>query len=59
LAERLRSSHPETKILFTSGYADDTLLHGATPGEDFRFIGKPFGMEELTRKVREVLDSSR
>jgi len=55
LAERLLLLHPEMKVLFMSGYTDDTVMrYGVAEGE-INFIQKPFSVERLTTKVREVL----
>ncbi len=55
LGERLRASRPETKLLYMSGYTDDTIIRhgGLDPG--LAFIQKPFTPEDLIRKVLEVL----
>lgn len=57
LAERVRASHPGAKILFTSGYtADSSGLNNTLDAGAF-FIGKPYTLDDLERKLREVLDS--
>jgi two-component system cell cycle sensor histidine kinase/response regulator CckA len=56
LAQRLRSSRPETRILYMSGREDDEIIrHGVQPGGTL-FLPKPFTPYGLTWKVREVLD---
>ncbi len=53
VAQALPVSHPETKVLYMSGYVDDInelLARGHA------FIDKPFTPEALLRKVREILD---
>jgi PAS domain S-box-containing protein len=57
LAERLHDSHPGMKVLFTSGYTDDAIVHYGVLDEGVNFIGKPYSVADLTHKVREVLDS--
>ena len=57
LARQLWDIDPRTKVLFTSGYTDDAVLHNGLLGEDTCFIGKPYGVAQLTQKVREALDS--
>lgn len=57
LAERLRQARPEMKVLYTSGYTDDAILHHGVSEAGDHFIGKPFSLADLTRKVREVLDT--
>jgi CheY-like chemotaxis protein len=56
LVDRLKPIHPEMKILYMSGYTDNAILqHGVLePGTNF--IQKPFTVESLPRKVREVLN---
>jgi len=56
LAKRLSSLRPETKILYMSGYTDNTIVHQGILARGVNYIQKPFTMEGLTRKVREVLD---
>jgi len=52
----LASVHPEMKVLYMSGYTEDAIaLHGV-PEKGMNYIQKPFSMEGLTQKVREVLD---
>ncbi len=57
LAERLRQAHPETRVLYTSGYTEDVIvLHGVLE-DHLDFIGKPFSRQALARKVRQILDA--
>jgi CheY-like chemotaxis protein len=56
LAERLRLSRPEIRILYMSGYTDDAVVIHGVLSEDMAFLQKPFSVENLARKVREVLD---
>jgi PAS domain S-box-containing protein len=56
VAKRLESLHPETKVLYMSGYTDDAIvLHGVLM-EGVNFIQKPFTVDALTTKLREVLE---
>jgi CheY-like chemotaxis protein len=59
MAGRLKTSDPNLKILFTSGYTGDAFpLDGALePGVDF--LPKPYSPETLVRKVRDMLDQPR
>ena len=57
LANRLTPIHPETRVLFTSGYTDNAIVHHGVLDEGVSFIGKPYSHSALARKVREVLDS--
>jgi PAS domain S-box-containing protein len=58
LAERLRTPNADMRVLFMSGYTDDTMLrHGVLP-RDVNFLQKPFTPAVLLEKVRAVLDAS-
>jgi PAS domain S-box-containing protein len=57
LAAWIAETRPETKILLTSGYTDDAVLHHEVLENTVHFIGKPFSVAELSRRVRELLDS--
>jgi two-component system, cell cycle sensor histidine kinase and response regulator CckA len=58
LAEWLLVRHPGAKILFMSGYTDDTLLpHGVAVGE-IAFMHKPFTPTTLLQRVRDILDAA-
>ena len=56
LADQLGSMYPHVKILFTSGYHDDVIVHHGVLDPGVMFIQKPFSPAALARKVREVLD---
>ncbi|MFH1742174.1 MAG: PAS domain S-box protein, partial [bacterium] len=55
LAERLTRLKPGTKCLFMSGYTANVIAHHGVLEEGVRFIQKPFSVEVLAEKVREVL----
>jgi PAS domain S-box-containing protein len=57
LAERLRALRPEIKILYMSGYTDDIIIHRGVMSESAAFIQKPFTLDDLARRVREILDA--
>ncbi|MBI4519501.1 MAG: response regulator, partial [Gemmatimonadetes bacterium] len=57
LAQRLDQTRPGMKVLYMSGYTDDVVVRHGVLDEGTSFLGKPFTVVELTRKVREVLDS--
>jgi PAS domain S-box-containing protein len=56
LADQLRSSRPEMKVLYTSGYTDDAIVRHGVLAEGAHFLPKPFELETLARKVRAVLE---
>jgi len=57
MAEWLRATYPEMKILFTSGYTDDAIAHHGVLEPGVAFLPKPYSPATLVRKVREMLDA--
>jgi two-component system cell cycle sensor histidine kinase/response regulator CckA len=55
-AERLQPLHPQMKVIYMSGYTDDAIVHHGVLAAGLNFLEKPFSLEGLARKVREVLD---
>ena len=56
LARRLTAAHPGLKTLFMSGYTANVIAHHGILEENVAFIQKPFSMNELAKRVRDVLD---
>lgn len=57
LANSILTQYPNMKRLFMSGYTADVIaLHGVLE-EGVHFIQKPFSMDSLAAKLREVLDT--
>jgi CheY-like chemotaxis protein len=56
MAQWLKTTYPDLKILFTSGYMDDLLIRQAAADSDIQFMPKPYTPGVLTRKVRDLLD---
>jgi two-component system cell cycle sensor histidine kinase/response regulator CckA len=57
LAERLTISRPEVRVLFMSGYPDNAIVHHGVLGAGTAFLQKPFTLNALEGKVRELLDA--
>jgi PAS domain S-box-containing protein len=57
LAEQVRRMHPETKVLYMSGYADGTVRRPPIAGSEPALLLKPFTPPALARKVREMVDA--
>lgn len=56
VAERLRNMRPGIKVLYVSGYSDNSVLRYGASEEGAAFLAKPFSPATLARKVRELLD---
>ena len=56
LAEQLRTTRSEMKCLFMSGYTADVIAVHGVLHERVEFLQKPFSVDSLAAKVREVLD---
>jgi two-component system cell cycle sensor histidine kinase/response regulator CckA len=56
LADWLKISRPNVKVLYMSGYADNAIVHHGLLDPGTHFLQKPFSLKTLSHKVREVLD---
>lgn len=56
LAKELETTRPETRVLFVSGYAGQTVLDHKVVDVENNFLQKPFTLTQLAKKVRTVLD---
>jgi YesN/AraC family two-component response regulator len=56
LAKRLSSLYPKMDVLYISGYVENVISHHGILEKGMEYIRKPFTVNELVRKVREVLD---
>ena len=57
LVERLKKKLPNIKVLFMSGYTDNSIVHLGIVDPGIEFIQKPFYSGDLLKKVRYVLDN--
>ena len=57
LAKRVAVLRPEMKVLFTSGYMNESIIHNGNHGTGEAFLEKPFTPVSLADKVREVLSA--
>ena len=58
LAESLKASRPDMKVLFVSGYSDDAVTSHGILGAGAMFLEKPFTPRVLALKVRQVLGAA-
>jgi two-component system, cell cycle sensor histidine kinase and response regulator CckA len=56
LSAQLCASYPQTKVLYLSGYTEDAIVTEGVLDSGTAFLQKPFTLQMLSRKVREVLD---
>ncbi|MBL8960989.1 MAG: response regulator, partial [Gemmatimonadetes bacterium] len=57
LAELLRERLPFLRVLFMSGYTDDAVVRHGVQHAEVAFLQKPYTLEGLRRRVRDVLDA--
>jgi signal transduction histidine kinase/ActR/RegA family two-component response regulator len=57
LSERIQMIYPNTKILFTSAYTENAIVHQGVLHDGVVLLQKPFTPSALAHKVREVLNS--
>jgi len=57
LAKKLLALRPGISVLYLSGYTEDAVITQGAPGPSTAFLQKPFTLQNLAKKVREVLRS--
>jgi PAS domain S-box-containing protein len=57
LAQRLAALRPEAKVIYMSGYTENAIGHNGTLDAGITLLQKPFTLQSLKEKIREVLDS--
>ncbi len=58
LAERVSAQLPTIRVLFVSGYTEDLIVDRGVLKTGIEFLAKPYSIEQLARRVREVLDGA-
>jgi two-component system, cell cycle sensor histidine kinase and response regulator CckA len=58
LVTHIEAERPGIKSLYISGYTDSAIVHHGILNSSIAFLQKPFTVEGLTRKIREVLNAS-
>ena len=59
LANHMAALHPETRVLYMSGYTDDVIVRNGILEPNSFFLQKPFSPSGLLQKVREVLEADK
>ncbi|WP_165218605.1 hybrid sensor histidine kinase/response regulator [Affinirhizobium pseudoryzae] len=59
LARKARERRPEIEVLFTSGYTENSIVHGGRLDPGVNLLSKPYARETLARKIRALLDKAR
>jgi PAS domain S-box-containing protein len=57
VAAQARATRPNLKVLFTTGYARNAIIHHGRLDKGVQLITKPFSFEDLAAKVRDILDN--
>jgi signal transduction histidine kinase/CheY-like chemotaxis protein len=58
LADRVTAMRPSVKVLYTTGYTRDAVIHNGMLDRDVAFLAKPFTVDQLAHKVRQTLDTA-
>jgi len=58
LAHRAREILPNVKVLFTSGYTQNAIVHNGRLDEGVELLSKPYRKDDLARKLRSMLQQS-
>ena len=55
LVKKVRDSHPDLKVIFISGYAEDNFRQDLGEDQGIHFLPKPFSLKQLAAKVKDVM----
>jgi CheY-like chemotaxis protein len=56
LVDRLLALKPDLKVLFTTGYTRNAIVHNGVLDSGTELLSKPFSIDDLAAKVRSILD---
>jgi CheY-like chemotaxis protein len=57
LADRVRQRNPQLRVLYTTGYTRNAIVHNGMLDPGTSLLTKPFSIEDLATKVRQILDT--
>ncbi|GAA3958625.1 response regulator [Allohahella marinimesophila] len=57
LVKKARALHPDIRVLYTSGYTQNAIVHGGRLDRGVELLSKPYRREDLAGKVRQMLDA--
>jgi two-component system cell cycle sensor histidine kinase/response regulator CckA len=57
LIKHVRETHPTMKVIFISGYTEDSFRKRLDSEAEIHFLPKPFSLKQLASKVKEVMDA--
>ena len=55
LVREVRETHPDMKVIFISGYTEDSFRQRLDSDTNIHFLPKPFSLKQLATKVKEVI----
>jgi CheY-like chemotaxis protein len=58
LADEALKLRPDLKVLFSSGYSENAIVHHGRLDAGVELLSKPYRLQDLAAKVRKVLDRS-
>ena len=56
MIRQVRETHPDLKVVFISGYTEDSFRKRLDVAEDIHFLPKPFTLQQLASKVKEIME---
>ncbi len=58
MIRQVRETHPDMKVVFISGYTEDSFRNRLGVSEDIHFLPKPFTLQQLATKVKEMMEDT-
>lgn len=58
MIRQVRETHPDLKVVFISGYTEDSFRKRLDVVEDIHFLPKPFTLQQLASKVKEIMEEA-